>query len=107
MMNVVTQPKIKVDPSSPTYQKFLHQAKDLEGVFLNTLMKEMFSSIGNDANSDTGDSDFAQSTWRDMQAEQIANAVANQGGVGLANQLMPSLLAMQEAAPKTGTGLQS
>ena len=99
-------PKSRIDPTSPVYKKLMHQAKDLEGVVLNTLMKEMFSSIGNDTNSDTGDSDFAQSTWRDMQAEQLANAVADQGGVGLANQLMPSLLAMQEAAPNTGTGLQ-
>jgi Rod binding domain-containing protein len=107
MMSVAPQPKSKIDPSSPVYKKLMHQAKDLEGVFLNTLMKEMFSTIGNDTNSDTGDGDFAQSTWRDMQAEQLSNAVADQGGVGLANQLMPSLLAMQEAAPSnTGTGLQ-
>ncbi len=107
MMSVAPQPKSKIDPSSPVYKKLMHQAKDLEGVFLNTLMKEMFSSVSDDENSDTGDGGSAQSTWRDMQAEQLANAVADQGGIGLANQLMPSLLAMQEAAPSnTGTGLQ-
>jgi flagellar protein FlgJ len=43
------------------------QAKDLEGVFLNTLMKEMFSSIKTDDKSMGGG--FAEQTWRGMQAE--------------------------------------
>ncbi len=97
-----------IDPNSPAYQRIHQQARDLEGVFLNTLMKEMFASIGSDDNADSGDSDYAQSTWRDMQAEQLANAVADRGGVGLADQLMPELLRLQEAAQSTtGTGLQS
>ncbi len=109
MIDTVPLPKSKIDPHSATYQKLMHQAKDLEGVFLNTLMKEMFSSVSDDdQNSDTGDGGFAQGTWRDMQAEQLANAVADQGGIGLADQLMPSLLAMQEASSSnTGTGLHS
>jgi Rod binding domain-containing protein len=106
-MDVVKLPKTKIDPHSATYQKLMHQAKDLEGVFLNTLMKEMFSSVSDDENSDTGDGGSAQGTWRDMQAEQLANAVADQGGIGLADQLMPSLLAMQEASSNSGTGLHS
>ena len=63
------------------------QAQDLEGVFLNTLMKEMFSSIKTDDASMGGG--FGEETWRGMQAEQMANAVANQGGIGLAKQFMP------------------
>ena len=34
-----------------------------------------------------------------MQAEKFAGAMAAQGGFGLADQLMPTLLRMQEAAP--------
>lgn len=83
------------DPSSPAYQRMHRQAKDLEGVFLNTLMKEMFSSIKTDDQSFGGG--FAEETWRGMQAEQFANAMADQGGIGLADQLMPTLLRLQEA----------
>ena len=94
MPSVVPLPK--VDPSTPGYAKLHQQAKDLEGVFLNTLMKEMFSSVKTDDQSFGGG--FAEETWRGMQAEQFATSIADQGGVGLADQLMPTLLKLQEAA---------
>jgi len=93
MSSVVPLPK--VDTSVPGYAKLHQQAKDLEGVFINTLMKEMFSSIKTDDSSFGGG--FGEETWRGMQAEQFANAMADQGGLGLADQLMPTLLKMQEA----------
>jgi Rod binding domain-containing protein len=95
-MTVNAIPLGKVDPSTPGYAKMHRQAKDLEGVFLNTLMKEMFSSIKTDDKSMGGG--FAEQTWRGMQAEQLSNAMADQGGIGLADQLMPTLLKLQEAA---------
>jgi len=98
MLSVIPQPRI--DTSAPGYAKMHQQAKDLEGVFLNTLMKQMFSSIKTDEQS--GGGGFAEETWRGMQGEQMANAVADQGGIGLADQLMPTLLRMQEASSKTG-----
>ena len=88
-------PLAKVDPTTPGYARMHQQAKDLEGVFLNTLMKEMFSSVKTDNQSFGGG--FAEETWRGMQAEQFSTALADQGGVGLADQLMPTLLKLQEA----------
>jgi flagellar protein FlgJ len=70
------------------------QAKELEAVFLNTLTKEMFSSVKTDEGSFGGG--FAEETWRGIQAEQFANAMADQGGIGLADALMPTLLRLQE-----------
>jgi Rod binding domain-containing protein len=72
------------------------QAKDLEGVFLNTLMKEMFTSLKTEDDSMGGG--FAEETWRGMQAEQMADAVAQAGGLGIADDLLPDLIAAQEAA---------
>lgn len=72
------------------------QAKELEGVFINSLLKEMFSSIKTDQSSMGGG--FAEDTWRGMQAEQLSDAVAQSGGIGLADTLMTSLLAAQEAS---------
>ncbi len=95
-----TIPLPRIDTKAPGYEKMHKQAKELEGVFLNTLMKEMFSSIKTDDSS--GGGGFAEETWRGMQGEQMANAVADQGGIGLADQLMPTLLGMQEASSKTG-----
>jgi flagellar protein FlgJ len=59
-------------------------------------MKEMFSSIKTDEASFGGG--FAEETWRGMQAEQFAGALAQQGGIGLADQLMGDLLRLQEAS---------
>ena len=90
-----TIPLLKMDSSVPGYEKLHKQAVELEGVFLNTLMKEMFSSINTDEDSFGGG--FAEETWRGMQSEQFASALAEKGGIGLADQLMSDLLRMQEA----------
>lgn len=84
----------------PAHETLRKQAVELEGVFLNTLMKEMFASVKTDA-ADFGGG-FAEETWRGMQAEQFANAMAEAGGIGLAEALLPDLpdlLALQEGAP--------
>ena len=90
-----TIPLAKVDPKTPGYDKLHKQAVELEGVFLNTLMKEMFSSI--DTSEESFGGGFAEETWRGMQAEQFASAVAEKGGIGLADNLMSDLLRLQEA----------
>jgi flagellar protein FlgJ len=90
-----TIPLVKADTSAPGYEKLRKQAVELEGVFLNTLMKEMFSSIDTSEASFGGG--FAEETWRGMQAEQFATALAEKGGIGLADQLLSDLLRLQEA----------
>ena len=102
-MMTSTIPLPKLDTSVPGYAKLKKQATDFEGVFLNSLMKEMFSSVKTDDQNFGGG--FGEETWRGMQAEQMADAVAQQGGVGIADQLMPTLLGLQEAA-QTKTGVQ-
>jgi flagellar protein FlgJ len=91
-----TIPMLKADKSAPGYEKLHKQAVELEGVFLNTLMKEMFSSI--DTSEESFGGGFAEETWRGMQAEQFAGALAEKGGIGLADQLMGDLLRLQEAS---------
>lgn len=75
------------------------QAEELEGVFLNTLMKEMFSSIQTDQSAFGGG--FAEETWRGMQAEQFAAAMAEAGGIGLADAIVADLMRLQEAIQPT------
>jgi peptidoglycan hydrolase FlgJ len=80
------------------------QAKELEGVFLNTLMKEMFSSVKGE--KDLGGGGFGEDTWRDMQAEQMANTIADAGGIGLADALMGDLLKIQEASQASNLSIK-
>jgi len=79
-----------------TAQKLRQQAEDFEGVFLNTLFKEMFSSLSTDESSLGGG--FAEETWRGIQSERMAEAVAADGGVGIADAVYSDLLAVQERA---------
>lgn len=72
------------------------QAEELESIFLNTLMKQMFTSIKTDESAMGGG--FAEETWRGMQAEQMSAAVTRAGGIGLADALLPDLIAAQEAS---------
>ena len=88
-------PLQKYDTKSPAYIRMYKQAQGLESNFLNTLTKEMFSSIKTDDKNFGGGS--GEETWRDMQAEQMADAMAQSGGIGLAKQLMPTLMQLQEA----------
>nr|WP_314258901.1 rod-binding protein [uncultured Devosia sp.] len=88
------QPGSTLTPAQ--YEKVRAQAEELEGVFLNTLTKELFSSIKTDESVMGGG--FGEETWRSMQSEQMAANMAQNGGLGLAEQLLPDLLAMQEAA---------
>jgi len=95
--------------SSPAQMGHMRQqAQELEGVFLNTLMKEMFSSLKTDSSSMGGG--FGEDTWRDMQAEQMANSVSEAGGIGLADSIMGDLLKIQEgsqSAVPSSKGLKS
>ena len=96
-----TIPLAKLDATTPGYERLHKQAVELEGVFLNTLVKEMFSSIDTDENAFGGG--FAEETWRGMQAEQLSNQIAENGGLGIAESLIGDLIAMQEAAQKSPT----
>lgn len=82
-------------PLPPAMDKLFQQAKELEGVFLNTLVSQMFAGIKTDGQFGGG---YAEETWRSMQSEQYANHMAEAGGIGLADQLMTDLLALQEAS---------
>jgi Rod binding domain-containing protein len=94
-MGPVSLPTATLSPSA--YSQAREQAIELEGVFLNTLMKEMFASLGTDENVMGGG--FAEETWRGMQAEQFADAMARGGGIGLADAIVADLLALQESTP--------
>jgi flagellar protein FlgJ len=99
MMETIKQPGSTLTPSE--IAKVCQQAEDFEGVFLNTLTKELFSSIKTDQSVMGGG--FGEETWRSMQSEQLAATMAQNGGLGIAEQLLPDLLAMQEAINNQNT----
>ena len=93
-MDTISQAGATIAPAQ--MQRMRAQAEELEGVFLNMLTKEMFATVKGDENF--GGGGFGEETWRSMQAEQLANSIARSGGVGIADDLMSQMIAMQEAA---------
>lgn len=91
-------------PTKPYNAALMKQARDLEGVFLNTLTSQMFSSIKTDGTFGGG---FGEQTWRSMQSEQMADSIAKSGGIGLADQITRSLLDVQEAAQNQAANAQN
>jgi len=89
---------------APHYQQLRQQAQELEGVFLHTLVKQMFSGIKTDGDFGGG---FGEETWRSMQAEQLAQSMAEAGGIGLADQILGDLIALQEASQSTTNPAQA
>lgn len=90
----MTGPVNPLAPSTmPLADRLRRQAEELEGVFLNTLTKEMFSGVNTRGAFGGG---FAEETWRGLQSEQFAAAMAASGGIGLADQLVGELLKIQQ-----------
>jgi flagellar protein FlgJ len=75
--------------------KAQEQAKELEGVFMNMLTKEMFKTVHSEDSGFGGG--FAEETWRGMQSEQLSAQMAESGGIGLADAILGDLIAIQEA----------
>jgi len=99
MNPAVRQPGASLTPNQ--YARVRAQAEEFEGVFLNTLTKEMFAGLKTDQGAMGGG--FGEETWRSMQSEQLATSMAQNGGLGIAEQMLPDLLALQEAANNQNT----
>jgi peptidoglycan hydrolase FlgJ len=91
MINRASVARAATAPIDPIRAK----AEELEGVFLNTLVAEMFKGLETDGMFGGG---HAEETWRGMLSEQYASEMAKSGGVGLADQIVATLIQTQEHA---------
>jgi Rod binding domain-containing protein len=70
------------------------QAQDFEVQFVNTMFQQMYAGI-------QGDGPFGNSTgvapWRSFLTEEYAKNFVKAGGIGIADSVYKSLLALQEA----------
>jgi Rod binding domain-containing protein len=82
----------KLNPASKTRAK--ETAQDFEAMFLNSMFQQMFTGID-------GEGPFGGSgptgVWRSFLTNEYSKTFAKAGGVGIANQVYRSLIAMQEA----------
>ncbi|WP_439576089.1 rod-binding protein [Phreatobacter sp.] len=77
-------------------QRAWRQAQDFEQVFLNTMLGQMFTGIGD--NSPLGGKQ--SEAWRGMLVDEYAKSVTSQGGLGMTGHIYRELISAQEAAPR-------
>jgi Rod binding domain-containing protein len=82
----------------PSRTDRLHaQAQDFEVQFVNTMLQQMYAGL-------QGDGPFGNSTgvapWRSFLTEEYAKSFVKSGGIGIADSVYQSLLAVQEARPR-------
>lgn len=70
-------------------------ATEFEESFLSVMMNTMMEGLGNDPVTGGGE---AEDTYRSMMTEQYAKAIAESGGIGVADQIYRELIKAQEAA---------
>jgi flagellar protein FlgJ len=70
------------------------QAQDFEVQFVNSMFQHMYTGLD-------GDGPFGNSTgvgpWRSFLTEEFAKSFVKSGGIGIADSVYKSLLAVQEA----------
>ena len=82
-----------------TFNQLKNKAVELEGVFLNTLLSQVASSVDTEGPFGGG---YGEETWRGMMSEQYAAEMAQAGGIGIADQMVAALIetqAAQQSAP--------
>jgi Rod binding domain-containing protein len=84
-------------PLTPAQQKARTAAQEFEAVFLNRMFDEMFTGI--DGEGPFGGAGGA-GIWRSFLTDEYAKSFARAGGIGLADDVYRSLIALQEAAQK-------
>jgi len=78
-----------------TFNQLKSKAVELEGVFLNTLLSQVASSVDTEGQFGGG---YGEETWRGMQAQEFANSMAQAGGIGLSDSILRDLIATQAAS---------
>ena len=74
-------------------------ARDFEGLFLNSMLQQMFQNVGNGPFG----GGHAASVWRSFLTDEYAKSIAKNGGVGIADHVYKSLMALQEAKSTAAT----
>ena len=68
-------------------------AMDFEAVFISQMLQPMFQNLGAKAPFGGG---HGEDVWRSMQVQQYGKAIAEAGGIGIADKVMREMIQMQE-----------
>jgi len=83
-------------PGTPQ-AKARKSAEDFEGVFLQTMMQEMFSGLGKEGPLGEGE---AGGAWRGLLVQEYATTMSRAGGIGIADNVYKDILALQKTSTR-------
>lgn len=69
-------------------------AEEFEASFIAQMLRPMFEGLSTEAPFGGGE---AESTWRSFLIDEMAKQTVRSGGIGLADQVMATMIKMQEA----------
>jgi flagellar protein FlgJ len=69
-------------------------AQDFEAFFLGQMLQPMFEGLGAEKPFGGGN---AEKIWRTMMVDEMGKAMAEAGGIGIADQVQREILRLQEA----------
>ncbi len=70
-------------------------AEDFEGMLIGRLLQPMFEGLETEPPFGGGQ---AEKVWRDLMVDEIGKEIAKAGGIGIADDVMRQMLALQETA---------
>jgi Rod binding domain-containing protein len=85
---------VKSKASAARATKAKGAAEDFEAVFLNSMMQQMFSGVGQGPFGGGP----AAGIWRSFLTDEYSKSMVKAGGIGIAAEVQRSLLAHQETA---------
>jgi flagellar protein FlgJ len=80
-------------PKNADLTKLRETAQDFEAVFLSQMLKPMFEGIETDGMFGGGQ---GEEMWRSLMVDEYGKSIAKQGGIGIADAVMRTMLEMQE-----------
>ena len=76
-----------------TVQQARQVAEDFEAVFIGQMLQPLFKNLGAEKPFGGGQS---EAMWRSMQVDEYGKAIAQTGGIGIADHVFREILKMQE-----------
>jgi flagellar protein FlgJ len=75
-------------------EKTRQAAQDFEAMALGEMLKPMFNTV--DTSKGLFGGGIGEATWKPMMVEEMAKSIAQNGGVGIADEVLKEMLRIQE-----------
>ena len=94
MTQPIARPAFAAAQTADTKARLTKAAEDFTAVALGEMLKPMFNTVNN--SNDLFGGKQGEEAWRPMMIDEIAKAIAHQGGLGLAAPVARAMIDIQE-----------